>query len=55
MGVPSEEESFRVYLEYMLMCYVEPEYPRQVAASPRHTAYYSRAVDDTEFRMTRAR
>lgn len=43
LTVPSlqEKELFAIYIEYLLMCLVEPEYKEAVMASPEHKKHYS--------------
>eukprot|EP00887_Chlorella_sp_A99_P003624 scaffold7.g3624.t1 len=55
LGSYSERELFCIYCEYMLLCYVDPGYAAEVAASPRHLQYYQQATSRIEFEMNRAR
>lgn len=43
IGQLSEEELFSVYVEFMLLCHVDPGYKASVEASAKHSAYYARA------------
>ncbi|GAB4819846.1 hypothetical protein N2152v2_006892 [Parachlorella kessleri] len=48
LGSYSEEELFRIYVEYQLLCLVDPGYAEAVSESPQHREYYSRAMSKVE-------
>jgi hypothetical protein len=55
LGAPDECECFSLYVEYLLLCAIDPGYEASVAASARHRAHYGRAARSVEFTLQRAR
>jgi len=51
----TERQLFEVYVEYLVMCYIDPEYRATAAASEQHRAQYGKAIKKIEFELAAAR
>jgi hypothetical protein len=55
IGQRDEEECFYDYIEYLLMCYVDPTYKARINESSEHKAHFQYSVRRIETKMTTAR
>lgn len=55
IGQRDDEDCFYDYVEYLLMCYVDPTYKTRINESPEHKAHFQYSVRRIETKMTTAR
>jgi len=55
IGPRSDEDCFYDYIEYLIMCYVDPTYKARINESPEHKAHFQYSVRRIETKMTTAR
>jgi Domain of unknown function (DUF4211) len=55
IGQRDDEECFYDYIEYLLMCYVDPTYKARINESPEHKVHFQYSVRRIETKMTTAR